>query len=96
MEEKRLLQLNEIEEIRNDSYESAQIYKDKTKKWHDKQLIRKEFKEGDRVMLFNSKLKFFMGKLKFRWSGPFIVILVTPYGVIGVRSDHGKEFKVNG
>ena len=35
MGEKRLLQLNELEEIRNESYDNARIYKDKIKKWHD-------------------------------------------------------------
>ena len=60
--EKRLLQLNELEELRNDSYENAKIYKEKTKKWHDKHLLRKEFKMGDRVLIFNSKLKLFLGK----------------------------------
>ena len=34
-----LLQLNELEEIQNDSYESAKIYKEKTKKWHEKHLL---------------------------------------------------------
>ena len=46
--EKRLLQLNELEEMHNDSYENAKIYKEKTKRWHDKQLLRKEFKVGDK------------------------------------------------
>ena len=66
MGEKRLLQLNELEEIRNDSYENTQIYKDRTKKWHDKQLIWKEFKEGDKVLIFNSRLRLFSGKIKSR------------------------------
>ena len=44
--EKRFLQLSELEELRNDSYENAKIYKEKTKKWHDKHLLRKEFKGG--------------------------------------------------
>ena len=45
---KRCLQLNELEELRNDTYENAKIYKEHTKKWHDKQVLRKEFKEGDK------------------------------------------------
>ena len=36
VKEKRLLQMNELEELRNDAYDNAIIYKDKTKKWHDK------------------------------------------------------------
>ena len=42
--EHRKLQLQELEEIRNDAYESARIYKEKTKVFHDKMIFRKEFK----------------------------------------------------
>ena len=58
--------------------------------------MRKEFKEGDKVMIFNSRLKIFSGKLRSRWSGPITVTSDTPYGAIGVRSEDGQEFKVNG
>ena len=64
--DKRLLQLNELKEMRNDSYENAKIYKEKTKRWHDKHLLRKEFKVGDKVLIFNSRLKLFPGKLRSR------------------------------
>ena len=52
--EKRLLQLNEMDEFRNDAYENAKIYKERTKKWHDKQILRREFAPGQQVLLFNS------------------------------------------
>ena len=84
--EKRLLQLNELEEMRNDSYNNAKIYKEKTKRWHDKHLLRKEFKVGDKVLIFNYKLKLFLGKLRSRWFGPVTVTSITPYGVIGVQT----------
>jgi hypothetical protein len=36
----------------------------KIKRWHDKRLKKKEFKPGDKVLLFNSKVKLFEhGKL---------------------------------
>ena len=82
--EKRLLQLNELEELHKDSYENANIYKEKTKRWHDKHLLRREFKEGDKVPIFNSRLKLFLGKLRSRWFEPITVTSVTPYGAIGV------------
>ncbi|XP_060960702.1 uncharacterized protein LOC133031258 [Cannabis sativa] len=72
--EKRLLQLNELEEFRNEAYENAKIYKERTKKWHDQGLVRKEFQPGQQLLLFNSRLKLFPGKLKSRWSGPFTVV----------------------
>ena len=45
--EERLLQLNESKELRNEAYDNARIYKDKTKKWHDQKILRREFKTGD-------------------------------------------------
>ena len=78
--EKRMLQLSELDEFCNAAYENAQIYKEKMKDWHDKHIMRKEFKAGQRVFLFNSRLKHFLGKLKSRWSGPFMVTQVFPHG----------------
>ena len=96
VKEKRLLQLNELEELRNEAYENARIYKDKTKKWHDQKILRKEFRVGDLVLLYNSRLKIFLGKLKSRWSGPYIVVAGTPFGAVTLKTNYGDEFKVNG
>ncbi|CAA7021926.1 unnamed protein product [Microthlaspi erraticum] len=70
-QEKREMDLHELEEIRLDAYESSRIYKERTKAFHDKRITPKVFKEGDDVLLYNSRLKLFPGKLKCRWSGPF-------------------------
>ena len=69
--EKRLLQIIELEELRNEAYDNARIYKDKTKNWHDQKIMRKEFRVGELVLLYNSRLKLFPRKLKSRWSGPY-------------------------
>ena len=94
--EKRLLQMNELEKLRNEDYDNARIYKDKTKKWQDQKIMRKEFKAGELVMLYNSKLKLFLGKLKSRWSGPYTVVASTPFEAVTLKTDSGDEFKVNG
>ena len=94
--EERLLQLNELEELRNEAYDSARIYKDKTKKWHDQRILRKEFKAGDQALLFNSRLRLFPGKLKSKWSGPFTVVSSTQFGAVTLRNSKEEEFKVNG
>jgi hypothetical protein len=60
---KRLLQLNELDKIRLQAYENARIYKEKTKKWHDQRIVRRQFEPGQKVLLFNSHLKLFLGKL---------------------------------
>ena len=57
--EKRLLQMNELEKLRNETYDNARIYKEKTKKWHDQRIMKKEFKVGELVLLYNLRLKLF-------------------------------------
>ena len=94
--EERLLKLNELEELRNEAYDNARIYKDKTKKWHDQRILRKEFRAVDQVLLFNSRLKLFPGKLKSKWSGPYTVVSSTTLGAVTLRDSNQEEFKVNG
>ena len=94
--EERLLQMNELEELRNEAYDNVRIYKDKTKKWHDQKILRKEFKAGEQVLLYNSRPKLFPGKLKSRWSGPYTVVENTPFGAVTLKIDSLCEFKVNG
>jgi len=65
--EKRILQLNELDEWCLHAYESSKIYKEGTKQWHDKHIIKKRFDEDDLVLMFNSKLRLFLGKLRSRW-----------------------------
>ena len=67
----RLLQLNELEEFRIEAYENAMLYKEKTNRWHDNLILRKEFNPGQQVLLYNSWLRLYPSKLKSRWSGPF-------------------------
>ncbi|KAL4352161.1 hypothetical protein GQ457_06G011260 [Hibiscus cannabinus] len=95
--QKRLLDINELEEIRNTTYDNAKIYKEKTKKWHDQKILPKEYQPGQQLLMFNSRLKLFPGKLKSRWSGPFIITHVSPHGAITIKSPKDdNEFKVNG
>ena len=94
--EKRLLQLSELEEFRLNAYENTRIYKEKTKYWHDKHIQKRDFEVGQQVLLFNSRLKLFPGKLRSRWSGPFTVTKVYPYGAVEVHSEATSTFKVNG
>ena len=94
--EKRLLQMNELEELRNEAYDNARIYNEKIKMWHDQKILRREFKAGEQVLLYNSRLKLFLGKLKSRWSGPYIVVTSTLFGELTLKDESGSEFKVNG
>ena len=88
--------MNGLEELKNEVYDNAKIYKDKTKKWHDQKIMRKEFKAGKQVLLYNSKLKLFPGKLKLRWNGPYTIVASTPFRTVTLKTNFGDDFKVNG
>uniref|UniRef100_A0A1S4BL16 Protein NYNRIN-like n=1 Tax=Nicotiana tabacum TaxID=4097 RepID=A0A1S4BL16_TOBAC len=91
----RFFQVNELEKMRLEAYENAKIFKEKTKKWHDNLIRIKSFKIGDQVLLYNSRPRLFPGKLKSRWTGPYNVTNVTPYGAIEIQQNNGGDkFKV--
>ncbi|GKB73840.1 reverse transcriptase domain-containing protein [Tanacetum coccineum] len=92
----RKVQLNELNDLRDQAYENSLIYKEKTKKIHDSKIKNRVFNVGDRVLLFNFRLKFFSGKLKSRWTGLFTVAHVYPYGTVELYQTDGPNFKVNG
>ena len=94
---KRFLDLNEMEELRNDTYINSKISKDKLKRWHDQFISHKEFQNGQRVLLYDSKLHIFPRKLKSRWIGPFTIHQVHSNGVVQLlNSNSTGSFKVNG
>ena len=88
--------MNELKELRNKAYDNARIYKDKTKKWHYQKIMWRGFKARELVLLYNSKLKLFLRKLKSRWSGPYTVVASTPFGAVTLKINSGNKFKVNG
>ncbi|GJY60021.1 reverse transcriptase domain-containing protein [Tanacetum coccineum] len=94
--DRQKVQINELNELWDQAYENSLIYKEKTKKIHDFKIKNRVFNVGDRVLLFNSRLKIFSGKLKTRWTGPFTVAQVFPYGAIELSQTDGPNFKVNG
>nr|GFB49021.1 reverse transcriptase domain-containing protein [Tanacetum cinerariifolium] len=91
----RKLQLNELSELRDQAYENFLIYKERTKKLHDDKIKNHIFNVGDHVLLFNSRLKIFSGKLKSRWSGPFTISEIYLYGTAKLIHPDGCNFKVN-
>nr|GEV96605.1 reverse transcriptase domain-containing protein [Tanacetum cinerariifolium] len=91
----RKLQLNDLSELRDQAYENSLIYKERTKKLHDAKIKNRIFNVEDQVLLFNSRLKIFSGKLKSRWSGPFTISEIYPYGTAKLTHSDGSNFKVN-
>nr|GEU35239.1 DNA-directed DNA polymerase [Tanacetum cinerariifolium] len=88
------VQMNELNELQHQAYENSLIYKEKKKKIRDSKIKNRVFNVGDRVLLFNSRLKIFLGKLKTRWTGPFIIVQVFLYRTIKLSQNDGN-FKIS-
>ena len=94
---KRMLEIDELEELRNDTYFNSKIAKDKKKKCHDQLITQKTFNQGDQVLLYDSKLHLFSGKLKSQWTSPFIIHQAYRNGSVDLLNPKDKRvFKVNG
>ena len=88
------MQLSKHDEWHEKAYHNSKIYRERTKRWHDKRI--KEFAPGDKVLLFNSRVKLFRhGKLRSKWEGPFKVISTSSHGAVTLQNDEGTLFKVN-
>nr|XP_016454923.1 PREDICTED: uncharacterized protein LOC107779092 [Nicotiana tabacum] len=93
----RVTELHELEEFRFHASENARLYKEKMKMIHDKNILDRNFKPGDLVLLYNSRLRLFLSKLKSRWSGPFRVVQEFSSGAVEIESeDRINKFTVNG
>nr|GFB36991.1 reverse transcriptase domain-containing protein [Tanacetum cinerariifolium] len=86
----RKLQLNKLNKLRDQAYENSLIYKEWIKKLHDDKIKNRIFNVGDQVLLFNSTLKIFLGKLKSCWSGPFTISEIYPYSPSKLKIFSGK------
>lgn len=87
---KRNLQLHELDELRFQAYESSKLYKEKVKRYHGSKILPKDFKSGQMVLLFNFRLRLFPKKLKSKWSRPFQIKNVKPYGAIELEDPISK------
>jgi soluble cytochrome b562 len=97
---KRRIQISELEEMRLKAYENASIYEERIKRWYDKRLKKKEFKEfkeGVKILLYNSRFKTFgKGKLQSKWDGPYVVHSVLSNRAVTIMDVKGDQFMVNG
>ncbi|GJV07594.1 hypothetical protein Tco_0872371 [Tanacetum coccineum] len=94
--ENQSLQIKELDEMRLDAYESSISYKERTKRWHDNRIKTPiNYEKGDKVLLFNSRLRLFPRKLKSRWYGPFSVSKDMKNGAIELYDEEGSKFIVN-
>ena len=85
--EERKLQFGELDEIRLEAYENSKFYKEKTKKFHDNMIAKKDFMVGHKVLLYNPRLGLMSGKLRSKWISPFMVTNIFPYGTVEIKSE---------
>ena len=92
--EKRLFDISSLDEWRTQAYENAKLFKEKVKRWHGKSIQKRELNVGDYVLLYNSCLRFFAGKLLSKWEGPYVIKEVYRSGAIKVNNFEGTNPKV--
>ena len=83
--EKRLLDLSTLDEWRSEDYENVRLLKEIVKRWHDRKIENKTFKSGDKVLLYNSRLKLFPWNLRSKWEGPYIVEEAYSSGAVKLK-----------
>ncbi|GKD40715.1 reverse transcriptase domain-containing protein [Tanacetum coccineum] len=94
--ENRFLQINDLDEMRLDAYETSISYKERAKRWHDKRIkASTNYEKGDKVLLFNSRLRLFPRKLKLRWYKSFSVCKDMKNGAINLYDEDRNGFFVN-
>jgi hypothetical protein len=94
----RVMQLNELGEMRQDALQITILVQNQRSKWHDKYIKKTHFQPGDWALLFDSKNKTFKGKLTTRWLGPYEVETVFDNGSVRIKTidDSQNSFVVNG
>ena len=89
--------MTSLDEWRSEAYKNAKLFKEKVKKWHDKRILKREFKIGDKVLLYRSRFRFSLGKLLSKWEGPYLIEDVYRSGAIKINNFEGtKPQVVNG
>ncbi|XP_015944650.1 uncharacterized protein LOC107469788 [Arachis duranensis] len=89
--------MQELESLRLEAYENSRLYKEKVRVVHDKNIKHKEFRPGELVLLYNSRLRLMPGKMRSKWEGPYMVEKAEPYGVFHLHHPSSpKILKVNG
>ena len=89
-----LFDISSLDEWRTQANENAKLFKEKVKRWHAKRIQKHEFNVGDYVLLYNSCLRLFAGKLISKWEGPYVIEEVYHFGAIKINNSEGTNPKV--
>jgi hypothetical protein len=84
----RKLQINELEELRNDANRNSKTHKKRIAMFYDKKILRKTIDVDKNILLYNSRLHLFSGKLRSRWSSLFIMKHVYSYGAFNIKNNN--------
>lgn len=79
-------QLNELDEIRQDSIQRTKLIQQQRYRWHDKYIKERKFQPGDQALLFDSKFKYFQGKFQTHQLWPYEIEMVFDNGAIRIRT----------
>ncbi|XP_042038340.1 uncharacterized protein LOC121784245 [Salvia splendens] len=85
-----------MDEFRMEAYDSSSVYKEIMKAYHDRIIIPRELTLGDVVLLHNSRLSIFPGKLKSKWTGPYMIKKISDSGTVELLAPDGTLFQANG
>ena len=97
-QKQHILQINELDEIRQDAFQRTMLIQSQWNQWHDKFIKQKQFNTEDWALLFDSQFKNFKENLTTRWLGPYEVVTAFDNGSVKIRTIDGSEvsFIVNG
>jgi len=81
-----MTQLNELDEIRQEAFQTTRLVQQQRSRWHDKYIKERKFHPGDWALFFDSKFKIFQGKFQTHWFGPYEVENVFDNGAVRIRT----------
>lgn len=85
-EKERITQLNQLDEIKQQSLQHTQIIQQQRATWHDKFIKKNKFKAGDWALLFDSKFKDFQAKFITHWLGPYEIEEIYDNGLVIIKT----------
>ena len=74
---------------------SAISHKENMKKETEQKNAKQEFMVGDLVLVDSSGSRYLPGKLKSKWTGPYLITQVFPHGAVELKAKEGVQFKRN-